>query len=275
MVKGDYMTENFKGFLSLKGRIWAECSIKLEEPLHIGAGKDLTSPIDLPVLKKEDTPIIPGSTLKGFFRSHLSRLLCGYRMAGGSKIKIEGVEIDIGDCIDSIAENRDKVNDLSDLCILDRLFGYAGRYISLASVIKFTEATSINLLKSKSTFKRTHVKINRIKDSAEKGMLVNVEAIREIVNGDPVLFKFMIIFDELGDKYYREANKLFYFLLNMLHEGIDAFIGGWKSRGYGRVKIKLDKVKYFSINDLLLGREPEEKSGESLKRWILEKMRGD
>jgi len=269
------MPEDFKGFLSLKGRVWAECAIELGEPLHIGAGKDPTAPIDLPVLRNaKGVPIIPGSTLKGFFRSYLSRLLYGYKLAGGTRIEVEEAQIDIGNCVDSVAEDMEDLAELGELCILDRIFGYAGSNISLASVIKFTDATSTNIPTSESTLKRTHVKIDRIRDATERGMLVNVEAVKEHSKEYPTSFKFTIVFDELGDEYYKESNKLFYFLLHMLYGGMEAFLGGWKSRGYGKVKIKLEKVKYFSISDLLLERQPREISGDPLKQWIIEKMQG-
>ena len=265
----------FRGLLSLKGRVWAECVIELEEPLHVGAGKDPTSPIDLPVLRNaRGDPVIPGSTLKGFFRSYLSRLLYGYKLAGGSQIEVEGARISLGDCIDRVAENDENVEKLEELGILDRIFGYAGRKISLASVVKFTDATPLNLSGSESTLKRTHVKISRIRDAAERRMLVNVEAVKEASGGQPTSFKFTIVFDELGDEYYGEANKLFYFLLYMLRDGIEAFLGGWKSRGYGRVKIRVENVKYLSVRDWLQGNQPEEKSGDALKQWIIEKLKG-
>jgi CRISPR-associated protein Csm3 len=64
-------------FKELKLISSVEIRIKTNTPLRVGAGKSIeVEEPDLPVIKHKDgTPIIPGSTLKGVFRSTLSRFL--------------------------------------------------------------------------------------------------------------------------------------------------------------------------------------------------------
>ncbi len=241
------------GLLTLRRRIWADCEIELLEPLRVGAGRDPTSPIDLPVLRdSRGRPVIPGSTLKGFFRSYLSRLLLAYKISGSSSIEVDKIRVGLEPCVDSISEKRD-VKSLEDLCIIDKLFGYSGRNLSLSSLIKFTEASPVYTV---DTLSRTHVSINRERDAAERGALVKVEAIKEYED-NPTKFKFTIIFNELSDPRFSDANNLFILLLKMLHNGLEEFIGGWRSRGYGRVKIKLTSIKVADLKDLFEGKVRE------------------
>jgi len=261
-----------RGFLSLKRRVWARCVVELKEPLHVGAGRDPVSPIDLPVIRNASgVPVIPGSTLKGFFRSYLARLLTGYSLTGGKELRIGDTTIRLEPCIDSVNE-KIKLEDWNKLCLLDRIFGSSGN-ISLASTIKFTDAMLTSDLREESTLKRTHVKIDSKRDVAERRMLVNVEAVKELVGGESTKFVFTIVFDELSEDFFRESNKLFYLLLLMLHKGIDAFLGGWRSRGYGHVIIKLESIRYATVKDLIEGRDPVEVPCDQLKDWILGSLR--
>ena len=263
----------FLGFLSLRRRVWVECVVELKEPLHVGAGKDPTSPIDLPVIRNAaGVPIIPGSTLKGFFRSYLARLLAGYSATGERELEVEGTTIRLEPCIDSVSEGEQPAGQ-DKLCLLDRIFGVASPNFSLASAVKFTDAMLVNKAEDL-TFKRTHVKIDSKRDAVEKRMLVNVEAVKEVLEGESTKFAFTIVFDELGDDFFKESNKLFYLLLLMLYKGIDAFLGGWKSRGYGHVTVKLSSVRYATVKDLIERRDPVEVPRDQLQKWILDSLKG-
>jgi len=58
--------------------------ITTRSPIRIGSGKGGTSPLesDLPVIKDSNgNPIIPGSSLKGFFRSNFKRILNGLNIS--------------------------------------------------------------------------------------------------------------------------------------------------------------------------------------------------
>ncbi len=259
---GDKMS-GARGLLTIKRRIWADCEIELLEPLRVGAGRDPESPIDLPVLRDSiGRPVIPGSTLKGFFRSYLSRLLLAYRIAGGSSVEVDGIKVELKPCIDSISEKRMDASKLEDLCVLDKVFGYSGRNISFSSLIKFTDAEPVSLV---GTLKRTHVSLDRKRDAAERGMLTKVEAIKERA-GDPTKYRFTIIYDELGDPLFSDANNAFMLLLTMLNKGLEEFIGGWKSRGYGRARIKLMKIRVADVSDLLNGNIREVNLGDIVPR---------
>jgi CRISPR-associated protein Csm3 len=256
------MMSGAKGLLTIRRRIWADCEIELLEPLRVGAGKDPVSPIDLPVLKdSEGRPVIPGSTIKGFFRSYLSRLLLAYKISGSSFIEVNGIRIELEPCIDSITEKKD-IKELENLCVIDRLFGYSGRNISLSSLIKFTDARPVNPV---DTLHRTHVRLSRERDAAERGMLVRVEAVKEHAEG-PTRYRFTMIFDELGDPQFSNANNVFMLLLTMLNRGLEEFIGGWKSRGYGRARIRLTGIRAADITDLLNGNIREVRLEDILPR---------
>ena len=242
------------GLLTLRRRVWAKCKVELLEPLHLGAGRDPTSPIDLQIMKdSRGMPIIPGSSLKGFFRSYLSRMLLGVRISGRTSVRVGNLDLDLEPCVDSISERKNDQSSIDELCLLDKLFGYAGKNISLTSRIKFTDASLTNPLPDP-TLVRTHVSLDRERDAAERGMLTNVEAVRERVSQTKTTeFTFTIIFDEVSDPRFTEANKVFYILLLLLDNGIEDFLGGWKSRGYGHVRLKLDGLKVAEIDDLLSG----------------------
>ena len=264
-----------EGLLTLRGRIIAECEIELLEPLHVGKGRDPRQPIDLPILRDaEGKPVIPGSTLKGFFRSYLARLLYGLKASGLNSITFMGNNLDISGCIDSVVEGGQNIDNLDKLCLLDKIFGMSSKNFAFSSIIAFTDA-NINATGNELTGKRTHVSIDLATDVAKPGMLVTVESVKEKVSNNPTKFKFRIIYNELGDQRFRDANALFYLFLSMLNKGIEAFIGGWKSRGYGHVKIKLCNLKWISVKDMILGKEPQKVDIKNLHSWIKEHLGGE
>ena len=244
------------GLLTLRRRVWAKCQIELQEPLHLGAGKDPTSPIDLIVMRDSlGRPIIPGSSLKGFFRSFLARTLLGLKAAGIHSLQVGSETVDLSGCIDSVAEDpKERMGlkgSIGELCLLDKLFGFAGKKVSLSSRVRFTDAIPS---RDAGTFVRTHVSIDRERDAAERGMLVHMEAVREHAGEESTKFTFTMIFDEVSDPNFSHSNLIFYKLLELLSKGIEDFVGGWKSRGYGHVRIGLEEIEVAEISDLIEGR---------------------
>ncbi|RLE77762.1 MAG: hypothetical protein DRJ52_11055 [Thermoprotei archaeon] len=80
---------SIKGFnvLVINGEI--DFTIRNITPLTIGAGKKPLDPIapDIPLLlDSTGRPVIPGSTLKGFFRGNIERALLAYGVASASQI---------------------------------------------------------------------------------------------------------------------------------------------------------------------------------------------
>ena len=62
----------------LKKRYVLNCKLTTLEPVRVGIGRVVgkVAEVDLPILEnKRGKPVIPGSTLKGVLRSHLTRLL--------------------------------------------------------------------------------------------------------------------------------------------------------------------------------------------------------
>jgi len=97
-------------------------------PIRIGAGKGGGTPleIDLPVVRNASgTPIIPGSSLKGFFKANFERV-----------IKELGIDTNI---------------------IVSRIFGIAGKERKHASSVFFTDAIPV---KESSILVRKHIQID-------------------------------------------------------------------------------------------------------------------
>ena len=67
-------------FDTFKNKYFFDIYITAETPIHIGSGEEGLSPLDIDssVLKdSEGNTIIPGSSLKGVFRSNLEQILRG------------------------------------------------------------------------------------------------------------------------------------------------------------------------------------------------------
>ncbi len=260
-------SNEFRGYLLLSERVILECSIKTKEPLHVGAGKEDIEirEIDQPiVLNKNGKPIIPGSTIKGFLRNFIASLLLAH------KSQLEKLNINIGSVkieipLDKINEKYilNPLNILIDKVLPDELspLEYVFGAPNFASLIKVSEAeTAENILIGY----RTHVSIDQAKGKAREWALVSVEYVPKGTE-----FKFNIHYDKLDDPILDDANKLFLLLAKILMDGYEDFIGGWKSRGYGLVKIKCSEIKRIKIRDLKTLKSYEEIDLETLaKEWL-------
>ena len=93
-------------FERLDSRAIIQYTIKTTSDLHIG-GHGTTAPasVDNPILKNNnDYPIIPGSSLKGVFRTEMERLLRGLKIDTCTipdvcKSKKRYVDIELTDCV--------------------------------------------------------------------------------------------------------------------------------------------------------------------------------
>jgi len=104
----------------MSNQVWESVKIELttKEPLHIGGTSHILSDIHNPiVLLNGSTPAIPGTSLKGAWRSQIERYLIGYLEEKGLIDK--GEEIGVKPCIPSSFKN------LSDD---EKQFGDNGKY---------------------------------------------------------------------------------------------------------------------------------------------------
>ncbi|MHA1370358.1 MAG: RAMP superfamily CRISPR-associated protein [Promethearchaeota archaeon] len=239
----------FIGHSEISKRIILTVELETLEPVHVGSEKETSlSSIDLPIIRDSNgNPTIPGSTIKGVLRSYYSRLI---NSAGDdilNRYNIKKIKDGVGSLneIEKRFTKAEKIDDKqsiieNELGTIEKLFGISG----LASAIVITDATSSNC----KVRVNKHIKIDNNTDKIVKGGLFDVEAV-----DDKNIFEFKIIYDFLKDKAYSDVNNFVENILKpSLNKGLELFIGGQKSRGYGLVKASLKKEESYTIEDLLL-----------------------
>jgi len=215
--------------------------IKTKSPFHIGSGeKARPGEIDNVFIKYNNgTCYIPGSTLKGYIRSTCEKLASQLpRFKDRIKHKAEKPNSMFCDVV-HIRNNKNisSAEILKELCPICKLFGAMG----YASRVYIPDAA----IKSNSAIlnRRVHIKIDRDSETVAskavfdvpifpKGEGFSFEAnLENVTDEDLLLFKYGI-----------------YFLLDG-----NAFLGGNKSRGYGRVELILESVNKYSIENIIKG----------------------
>ena len=224
-----------------------------EEPIRVGAGlsKATFGPTDLTVLKVvkadgKELPVVPGSSFKGMLRATCIYMLRALGLnvcdgivkatclTGNEFNEIEerklSAEMEVTEKIKQIV-NATVGKEKRHVCPLCLLFGAPG----LASHIEFMDSYPI------SDFKlgyRTCVAIDRRKGSSARRSLFTVEYVEPDCRWN---FEFKV---ENVPNY----------LLGLVLDAIELVnaglikLGGMKSRGFGKIKIELDKVSIFSLN---------------------------
>ena len=236
------------------------------EPLRIGSGKGLSleAPVDLAVLRIGyngiNVPYIPGSSLKGAFRSYATLLA-----------KYKGLEVCTGLSKETCGETKsindkklnDQINELmmksstdalkvfyEKVCLMCKIFG-STHYMSKVS---FSDAYPIDnnrRIIDVKTGIRTGIAIDRRTGATQARALYKVEFIEPGAK-----FKFSIRCKNLPNY----AIGLLSLILRRMNEGLIK-IGGFKSRGFGAVKVEdlkfrsRDFVKEPSL--LMASLEPE------------------
>jgi len=213
------------------------------EPLRIGSGREppLEAPVDLAVLRVRyngiDVPYIPGSSLKGVFRSYATLLakhkglkVCtglSKETCGETKV-IDGKKLN--DYIDELmkrsSEDAIKVF-YENSCLMCKIFG-STRYMSKVS---FSDAYPIDENKQiidVRTGVRTGIAIDRRTGAVQAGALYRVEFIEPGAR-----FKFNIRCRNLPNY----AIGMLSLILKRMNEGLIK-VGGFKSRGFGTVKVE-------------------------------------
>ncbi len=246
-----------------------KCTINPKEHMHLGIGRDTTSltASDLPIAtipKKDGTkyPFIPGSSLKGLFRAHLTRLynslenptallknkypnLVGEVQFNKANTPDELEDLETG--LQKSKDNSEKMEFFKKLDPISKMFGVSG----WASPIRFTDAVPENTDAPETAIvTRTHIKVDLGTDKVESGALFTLESTLPSLT-----FEFLIIYDELDG--LKDTNIIFNIFFDLLKKGILTHVGGMKSRGYGFAEIKLKEYKIYTPQDLFLGNEPE------------------
>ena len=234
-------------FEKLEKRLILTGTIEAVTPLHIGSGRPEVEigEVDMPVLTDPNgQPYIPGSSLKGRVRAEAERIA-----------RDKGMEV----CSPPNPDNMcgSLKTRVEDLCICCRIFGTAGKRISLASKVKFRDAYPTERLET--LLERTGIAIDREKGAVSRGALYTIQAA-------PAGTKFTleVVAENLAD----DELKL---LLAALKSVEDSALGGSSTRGFGKVKFNIEKVvergaKYY------LGEEEEKVfTGDALRQWLKEK----
>jgi len=189
--------------------------IELVSGLHIGDSKDSAGigGVDSPVvrLKKQQTPYIPGSSLKGKIRSLLEQTKGANRVGGNDEInKIFG-----------ITENKKNETsaELSRLIFRDATMTTKSKE-ELSNIDTDMPYTEIKWENS----------IDRVKGAAKRGGLRQIE---RIIAGARFNFSVIINVYENEDKKH---------ILEVLQNGMELlehdYLGGSGTRGYGQIKFE-------------------------------------
>lgn len=247
-MKNSWFTHNI---LLRELRIKFVC--KTLSPLRIGTSKNksIFSPIDLQVLRinidGKEVPYIPGSSLKGIFRSTTESIVSSNNLNtcfGGrcsEDIDQEGRKRDkrLQDAIKT--GNIDEIiNILNEYCLVCKLFG-SNTY---ASHIRFNDAYPNNY----SIGVKTGVAINRRSGAVKQRALYTVE----FVNPNSEFEGEIVLFNTPNYAIGLVAK-----IIDYINNGF-VKLGGFKTRGFGRVKMDIKEVTGITyeedtLKDLSIG----------------------
>jgi CRISPR-associated protein Csm3 len=213
--------------------------IKAESPLRIGAGRNVAklSPVDLPVLLirigEEDLPYIPGSSLKGVFRTASEFLARSYGL--NVCLMGEGCKSSYNEKLQEMMKAGDveKIREiLSKYCLVCKIYGSA----TFRSHINFEDAyPSEGYILSRSV--KTGIAIDRKSGAVKTGALYQIEFV------DPgAVFNQTTSFINVPNY----GMGLFSEIIENVNSGFIK-VGGFKSRGFGRVLMRLKKIEGFVI----------------------------
>jgi len=223
---------NFKDFhvLSLFTKITG--ILVNETPLRVGVGREppIGAPVDIAVYRVNGKPIIPGSSLKGAFRSFIESI------AASMGFKVH-------DPWDRQAVEDEAKN--NDFCIVCGIFGNG----ELASHVRIYDAEPLDEVR---TFTKTGIGIDRDFGGVKPGRLFNEELVcpglewsfrMDVYN----IKLFPEPVDEGEDRRGRFLRTLFDTLLSI---GVN--VGARKSVGCGLIKLKKLKWEVYTVKDFEL-----------------------
>lgn len=235
--------------MKLTGKIVISGKIVVLTGLRIGAGNndfDLGSP-QLSVVKSRGVPFIPGSSLKGKLRS----LLAKYH--GSDDISKD--KDDVKRVFGSTGTNSFKTRLLVRDCVLSKGFikekEFSKSDINSSRKSVFTESKWENVIKRTTGAAENPREVERVPEGSE--------------------FEFELIYDtyDKDNKDNTVEQKLHLALIKLAMKLLeDDYLGGYGSRGYGKVKF-IDVVsKHMEIE----GNEYKERTGESKIEFVWEEQ---
>jgi CRISPR-associated RAMP protein (TIGR02581 family) len=205
-------------------------------PLRVSQGKtqDFTETTDNPVMKIKGKPVIPGSTLKGAFRSMVEAYV---KSLNDPKYRVCGINDD--ECTSCDGNGT--------YCIPCILFGFK----DLASRVYILDSVAEEF----SFGQRTMVTINRLFGGQHPEHLYTLDFVEpnSKFNFSMIMYNLDIVNQEKEDWKKVSVDALKYVLKTLLTEGI--FVGGGKSVGYGLIRLTEGKLKLYKSPDLLTPKE--------------------
>lgn len=210
-----------------------EGKLRNETPLRVGYGKSQSfiEATDNPIIKRDEKPIIPGSTLKGAFRSFVE----SYTKSLGEDKYI------VCDLTDE--ECKSCSEDGKKYCIPCILFGFK----DLASRVYILDSVALNF----SISQRTMVTINRVFGGQMPGHLYTLDFVEPNAEFSFTMYVYNldIINGEKEEWKGKSAEALKHLLRYLTKEGI--FIGARKSVGFGLVRLTNATVTLYEAPDLV------------------------
>ena len=208
-----------------------EGKLRNETPLRVGTGKtqNFMESTDNPVIKRGDKPIIPGSTLKGAFRSLAESYI---KSLNDSKYYV--CEIKDDDC---------KSCDSDKYCIPCILFGFK----DLASRVYILDSVAQSFTISQ----RTMVAISRVFGGQMPGHLYTLDFVEPnaVFSFSMLIYNLDIVNGEKEEWKAKSVETLKYLLKLFTKEGI--FIGARKSVGLGLTKLVEATVSLYKAPNLV------------------------
>jgi len=213
-------------FAKLEDRIIVQYKVTTKSDLHIGGHTTIEpSEVDNPVIKNiEGCPIIPGSSLKGVLRTEMERLL-------------RGLGLDDVCTPDKLCNTKKNENKECPICLV---FGGA----EMAASIRIKDSTA----DYKKTLIRDGVAIDRQNRKARKGGKYDIEVVPK-----STVFTGTLNIENSGLTEFKHEK------LGALLSLIDFFnscsgsIGHAISRGFGEVKIDIEKINVITAQNYLDG----------------------
>jgi len=208
-----------------------EGKLRNETPLRVGSGKtqSFNEATDNPVIKRGDTPIIPGSTLKGAFRSLAESYI---KSLNDSKYYVCEMKDDKCESC-----NKEKY------CIPCILFGFK----DLASRVYILDSVAQSFTISQ----RTMVTISRVFGGQMPGHLYTLDYVEPNAEFtfSMLIYNLDIVNGEKEEWKAKSVETLKYLLKLFTKEGI--FIGARKSVGLGLTRLVEATVSLYKAPDLV------------------------
>lgn len=243
--------------LKVNYRTILEIQFVTKEYLHLGESKniDIHGP-DYPIIKLSNgKPFIPGSSIKGAIRAEYGRLLRGLsandltKLIGYKKVDTDDdAKKDLLD-MDTAKVSEYIINNIrsqgTKIGMLDLLFGFE----FFASPTVFSDAKLATQDERELIRNRTHVSIDVNTDSAKQHAKLDLEAVEP-----DTTFVGKIIYTSLdyGVNPPSPVDKAFDVMKGWLN-GLELLVGGWKSRGYGLVEVKVMREKKLTPQEIIGG----------------------